>query len=84
MLTLKNEQGNELQSHGWLTRIFWPLFFCGDNVNLDPDHLPYLMSRFKSVVIKESFGSMPYVSFIKAPYYIYVGCKTAKKQIKGE
>jgi S-adenosylmethionine-diacylgycerolhomoserine-N-methlytransferase len=61
--------------HSGLTRFVWPQWFGYDNVFLSPDHVPYLQSRFETVVLEEKFGKMPYLMGLKAPYYVFVGRK---------
>lgn len=64
-----------LARHGWFTRSFWPVWFANDNVNLSADHVPYLHRRFRSWVFWEGRGSVPYLPFLKVPYYGFVGKK---------
>jgi S-adenosylmethionine-diacylgycerolhomoserine-N-methlytransferase len=59
--------------HGFLTRQFWRRWFAHDGVQLNPAHLRYLKTICRSVFVQESFGRVPYLPFIRAPYYIYVG-----------
>ena len=59
--------------HGRATRLFWPLWFSYDNVFLNPDHLPYLESRFEPVALLERYGRMPYMPALRSPHYVFVG-----------
>lgn len=61
--------------HGVFTRHFWPLWFSWDNVFMSQDHLPWLQSKFLTKELHESFGSLPYLPFVKVPYYYFVGEK---------
>jgi S-adenosylmethionine-diacylgycerolhomoserine-N-methlytransferase len=61
--------------HSRFRRSFWPLWFGWDNVFLSPDHLPYLQRHFQTVRLEERLGKMPYMLWLKAPYYIFVGRK---------
>lgn len=63
------------KKHSWFTRSFWSTWFALDNVFLSPDHLPYVLSRCEPVEIQEHVGSVPYIPFIKVPYYIFIGRK---------
>jgi S-adenosylmethionine-diacylgycerolhomoserine-N-methlytransferase len=63
------------EQHGWFAREFWPFWFARDNVNLSPDHLPYLEQKFETVQLTESRSRVPYVPFIKVPYYQFIGQK---------
>jgi S-adenosylmethionine-diacylgycerolhomoserine-N-methlytransferase len=61
--------------HGWSTRTLWPAWFAGDNVHLSPDHLPYLERSFEPVHCFEGRGKVPYLPFVRAPYYVFIGRK---------
>jgi S-adenosylmethionine-diacylgycerolhomoserine-N-methlytransferase len=61
--------------HGVVTRSFWRMWFAHHDVFLNPDHLPYLACRTEVVHCSEHRGPLPYVRFLKAPYYIFVGRK---------
>lgn len=60
--------------HGWATRTLWPAWFACDDVNLSPDHLPLLQSRFKTVRLVEGRARLRYLPF-RAPYYTFIGRK---------
>jgi S-adenosylmethionine-diacylgycerolhomoserine-N-methlytransferase len=64
-----------LAKHGWTTRNLWPLWFGNDNVFPSPDHLPYLQSRLETVHLQQARGKVPYLPFVRAPYYVFVGRK---------
>ena len=61
--------------HGALQRTFWPLWFSHDGVHLSCDHLPYLLARCDCLHLEEHFGSVPYLPYVRVPYYIFVGRK---------
>jgi S-adenosylmethionine-diacylgycerolhomoserine-N-methlytransferase len=61
--------------HSWTTRNFWPTWFASDNVHPSPDHLPYLERSFETIHLDEGRGKVPYMPFVRAPYYVYVGRK---------
>jgi S-adenosylmethionine-diacylgycerolhomoserine-N-methlytransferase len=61
--------------HGWLTRSLLPLWFGNDNVFLSQDHLPYLERRFRPVALKEERSRIPWLPFVRAPYYLFIGRK---------
>jgi S-adenosylmethionine-diacylgycerolhomoserine-N-methlytransferase len=61
--------------HGWLTRTGWPTWFAADNVHLNADHLPYLRSRLETVSLEESRGKIPYLPFVRVPWYRFLGRK---------
>ena len=64
-----------LKRHGWLTRNFWPLWFSSDNVFPSPDHVPYLHRHFAPLAFEECRAKVPYLPFIRTPYYRFVGRK---------
>lgn len=61
--------------HGWFTRSFWPVWFAGDNVFLNPDHLPFLTAQLETVSLYEGRGGIPWLPFLRVPYYWFVGRK---------
>lgn len=61
--------------HGSFNRRFWPFWFGIDNVFLSPDHVPFLHQHFEPLYFVESRGKVPYLPFIRAPYYCFVGQK---------
>ena len=64
-----------LAKHRWSTRTMWPTWFANDNVFLNGDHIPYLQSRFETVSLQQHRGKVPYMPFVRAPYYQFVGRK---------
>lgn len=67
----------DLRAHAWFQRNFWPIWFAGDNVFLNPDHLPYLLDRFRVISLTENQGGLPYLPLLKVPYYILIAQKPA-------
>jgi S-adenosylmethionine-diacylgycerolhomoserine-N-methlytransferase len=65
----------DMRRHGAFWRYAWPTWFGHDNVFLSPDHLPCLQSRFRTVRLEERLGNVPYLPFLKAPYYVFLGRK---------
>ncbi len=63
------------RTHNWWKRHFWPMWFGFDNVNLSPDHLPYLKYRFQQKDLIEGFAKVPYLPLDRVPYYRFVGVK---------
>ncbi len=64
-----------MQRHGWFTRSFWPVWFANDNVFPSTDHLPFLKSHFETEWCCESRSKVPYIPFIRTPYYQFIGRK---------
>lgn len=73
--TARKYPAEGLAKHSWFTRNFWPTWFGNDNVFPNPDHLPYLQSRFETVQLVQRFGKVPYIPIIRAPHYYFVGRK---------
>lgn len=69
---------------GYFQRTFWRLFFDLDNVHLNRDHIPYLQTYLDTVALLEHVGKVPYMPFVRAPYYIFLGSpKVAAPSIAG-
>lgn len=68
---------NGLAKHRWSTRTIWPAWFAGDNVFLNPDHIPYLQSRFETQTLEQRRGKIPYLPVVRAPYYWFIGGKSS-------
>jgi S-adenosylmethionine-diacylgycerolhomoserine-N-methlytransferase len=64
-----------LRRHGWFTRTFWPAWFASDNVFPSADHVPYLHRCFDPVHFEEQRAKVPYLPFVRVPYYTFVGRK---------
>ncbi len=64
-----------MKRHGWFTRSFWPVWFAGDNVFPSTDHLPFLQSHFETQWMQESKSKVPYIPFIRTPFYQFIGRK---------
>lgn len=61
------------RQHRWLTRNFWPTLFARDNVMLSHDHLPYLEHLFTAQHLSERMAKVPYILWLRVPYYVYIG-----------
>ncbi len=55
---------------------FWRAWFAHDGVRLSQEHLPYLRSRLAVEVCLERAGPVPYLPWLRVPYYVLVGRKT--------
>jgi betaine lipid synthase len=58
---------------GYMTRIIWKSIFDIDNIDLGPERRQYLDHRLVRVFEYNSAGTIPYIPFLKAPYYTWVG-----------
>jgi S-adenosylmethionine-diacylgycerolhomoserine-N-methlytransferase len=54
---------------------FWRAWFAHDGVRLSEEHLPYLRGRLVVEVCSERAGPVPYLPWLRVPYYIVVGRK---------
>lgn len=70
----KYPAGN-LRRHSWFTRTFWPAWFASDNVFPSPDHVPYLHRKLEPLRFEEYYAKVPYIPFVRTPYYIFIGRK---------
>lgn len=64
-----------MKKHGWFTRNFWPVWFSSDNVFPNHDHIPYLQGKFETVWLSENRSKVPYIPFIRTPFYQFIGRK---------
>ncbi len=64
-----------LARHPATTRALYRRWFAHDGVHLSPDHLPYLRSHLETAHLIESRAALPYLPWMKAPYYVFVGRK---------
>lgn len=64
-----------LRQHGWFNRTFWPNWFAIDGVYPSSEHLPYLNYRFEAQELMESRCKIPYMPFVRMPYYRFLGRK---------
>ncbi len=63
------------ERHSWFTRTLWPTWFAFDNVHLSPDHVRFLHRTFQCQRFLESRTRLPYVPFVRAPWYSFLGRK---------
>lgn len=71
----RKHAAENMKKHGWFTRTFWPTWFSSDNVFPSADHLPFLKSHTSQVWCQESRSKVPYIPFIRTPFYQYIGRK---------
>lgn len=58
-----------------LARAFWRTWFDRDGVFPSPDHLPYLEARFRTRVLLERSGTIPWLPLLRMPWYLFIGVK---------
>ena len=66
-----------LVQHAASTRWFWSRWFGHEGVRLNPRHLDYLRHRLPDHTLSEHRGPVPYLPFLQAPHYVFVGRKPA-------
>lgn len=64
-------------SHSCLTRTMWPAILGTDGVRPSVKHIATLESMFKPVHLVVDKGGFPYVPLLEAPFYYFVGKKSA-------
>jgi S-adenosylmethionine-diacylgycerolhomoserine-N-methlytransferase len=62
-----------LRQHSRWTRWFWPRWFGHDGVRLSPEPMAYLRSRLETIVLAERLGEVPWLPFLRVPYYVFAG-----------
>ena len=62
--------------NGMLARLFWAAWFGRDDVFPSPDILPYLEARTEPVHLAERRGRIPYLPFLRPPYFVFIGRKS--------
>lgn len=63
---------------GALSNYFWRSWFGHDGVHLSSEHLPALRSRFVERRCHELRAGVPYLPGFRAPYYLFVGERSAE------
>lgn len=63
-----------LPGQSWLQRTFWKSLFDLDNIEVGPERLAYLKHRFMTLYDRTACGSIPWIPYLKPPYYVWIGC----------
>ncbi|GAQ92949.1 betaine lipid synthase [Klebsormidium nitens] len=61
------------RQHPFARRWFWKAVFDCDGIDLSPERRHYLEHSMEPVYEYNSSGRIPYVPYLRAPYYIWVG-----------
>lgn len=61
--------------HGRLERLFWPRWFAHDGVRPSHEHLRCLQERLSQRLLAERRAQVPYLPWLRVPYYLFVGRK---------
>ena len=64
-----------MRQHGYIRRWFWRAIFDQDNINLTPEIRNYLDHELDRSFEFNSHGSIPYVPWLRAPWYMWIGTK---------
>eukprot|EP00891_Asterochloris_glomerata_P001660 jgi/Astpho2/1660/e_gw1.00032.33.1_t len=62
-----------MRQHSYPRRVFWKATFDTDNIDIGPERRAFLDHRLSRVWEFNGEGSIPYVPFLRAPYYVWVG-----------
>lgn len=62
-----------LRQMPWMRRFFWRSTFDTDNIDIGPERRNYLDHQLSRVWEFNDEGSIPYVPFLRAPYYVWIG-----------
>ena len=71
----RKHAAGQMRRHSWFTRTFWPSWFAMDNVFPSSDHVPFLHRHLEPVHFEECKAKVPYMLWMKTPYYVFVGRK---------
>jgi len=71
-----------MRSHSWWTRNFWPVWMSSDNVFPSSEHVAMLDHWFQRSKLEENMAKVPYLPFIRAPYYIFIGRKPCSEGVR--
>ncbi|CAD7703949.1 unnamed protein product [Ostreobium quekettii] len=62
-----------LRQMSWFRRFFWRSIFDTDNIDIGPERRNYLDHNMERVWEYNGQGSIPYVPYLRAPWYVWVG-----------
>ncbi|GAX75478.1 hypothetical protein CEUSTIGMA_g2921.t1 [Chlamydomonas eustigma] len=62
-----------MRQMSWFRRFFWRSVFDVDTIDLGPERRAYLEHKLERVWEINSQGSIPYVPYLRAPYYVWIG-----------
>ena len=64
-----------LRQMSWARRFFWRSIFDQDNIDLGPERRAYIEHKLERITEFNGNGSIPYVPYLRAPYYVWLGRK---------
>lgn len=62
-----------MRQMSWGRRFFWRSIFDIDTIDLGPERRSYLEHKLERIWEINNEGSIPYVPYFRAPYYIWIG-----------
>jgi len=62
----------------WARRMFWRSIFDIDGIDIGPERRAYLDNKFYPIYEQNNEGSIPYIPYLRPPYYVWIGNKTGK------
>lgn len=72
------DQGFCRAQHDALTRWFWTHWFRHDQVLVSERHLAALCTLTERQYLYEGQGALPYLPFLRAPYYVFAGTRPTR------
>eukprot|EP00879_Flechtneria_rotunda_P011867 GHRR01012396.1.p1 GENE.GHRR01012396.1~~GHRR01012396.1.p1 ORF type:complete len:672 (+),score=176.99 GHRR01012396.1:1113-3128(+) len=57
----------------WARRFFWRSIFDIDNIDIGPERRAYLETKLERVWEVNNEGSIPWVPYLRAPYFVWLG-----------
>eukprot|EP01025_Chloroclados_australasicus_P048612 TRINITY_DN5514_c0_g1_i2.p1 TRINITY_DN5514_c0_g1~~TRINITY_DN5514_c0_g1_i2.p1 ORF type:complete len:667 (-),score=70.82 TRINITY_DN5514_c0_g1_i2:573-2573(-) len=69
-----------MRQMSWARRFFWRSIFDQDGIDLGPERRMYLDHKLERMYELNSQGSIPYVPYLRAPWYVWLGQKHAEEQ----
>ena len=72
---ISRKYAEPLRQHHWVVRNGAMLLRDVNNINVSPDHLPYLCNRFEKQSLDELYGKFSTLPLFRSPYYRFIGRK---------
>ena len=72
-----------MRQMSWFRRFFWRCIFDTDGIDIGPERRNYLDHHLHRLYEVNKQGSIPYVPYLRAPYYFWVGRKKTEAELRG-
>eukprot|EP00271_Cylindrocystis_brebissonii_P006722 TRINITY_DN19505_c0_g1_i1.p1 TRINITY_DN19505_c0_g1~~TRINITY_DN19505_c0_g1_i1.p1 ORF type:complete len:708 (+),score=127.24 TRINITY_DN19505_c0_g1_i1:145-2268(+) len=69
------------RQHTYFQRWFWRSVFDLDGIDLGPDRRHYLEHELEPVFEYNSRGKIPYVPYLRAPFYLWIGRQKSSERV---